>query len=89
MQSMEIKTTIKKDISLNFPIWQENRMREGFLMHVTAAINAIKKRGHFEVYKKATYTYDMARKAIESARAGLTLLEEGKELPKKLSKKKT
>ncbi len=47
-RNMEIKTTIKKDTTLNFPVWQENRTREGFLMHVTAVLDAIKKRGHFE-----------------------------------------
>ncbi len=37
---------------------------------------------------KAAYAYDKAKKASESARAGLALLEEGKELPKKSTKKK-
>jgi hypothetical protein len=57
-------------------------------MHVTDVLDTIKKRGHFEDYEKAVYAYDKARKASESARAGLSLLEEGKELPKKLTKKK-
>ncbi len=48
MQSLEIKTTIEKDTTLNFLMWQENGTREAFLMHVTAVIHAIKKRGHFE-----------------------------------------
>ncbi len=30
MCNMEIKTTIEKDTTLNFPIWQENGTREGF-----------------------------------------------------------
>jgi hypothetical protein len=30
MCNMEIKTTIKKDTTLNFPVWQENGTREGF-----------------------------------------------------------
>ncbi len=47
MRNMEIKTTIKKDTTLNFSVWQENGTCEAFLMHVTAVINAIKKRGHF------------------------------------------
>jgi hypothetical protein len=51
-------------------------------------LDAIKKRDHFEDYNKAAYAYEEARKANESARAGLALLSEGKELPKKLSKKK-
>jgi hypothetical protein len=88
MRNMEIKTTIKKDTTLNFPVWQENGTRQGFLMHVTAVHDSIKKCGHFEDYDKAAYDYDKERKASESARAGLALLEEGKELPKKLTKKK-
>jgi hypothetical protein len=87
-RNMEIKTAIKKDTMMNFPVWQENGTREGFLMHMTAVLDAFKKRGHFEDYDKAAYAYEKARKANESARAGLALLSEGKELPKKLSKKK-
>ncbi len=41
---------------MNFPVWQENRTCKGFLMHVTAMLDAIKKRGHFEDYDKAAYT---------------------------------
>jgi hypothetical protein len=40
-------------------------------------------------YKKATWAYEKAKKAIESARAGLALLEEDGENVKKSSKKKT
>jgi hypothetical protein len=58
-------------------------------MHITAVINAIKKRGHFDNYKKAAYAYKKAKKVIESARAGLALLEEGGEVVRKSSKKKS
>ncbi len=53
LRNLEIKTTIKKDTTLNFPVWHENRTREAFLMHVMAVLDAIKKRGHFHDYKKA------------------------------------
>ncbi len=53
MQNMEIKTTIEKDTTLNFPVWQENGTHKGFLMHVQAMLDAIKKRCHFEDYDKA------------------------------------
>ncbi len=89
MQSLEIKTTIENNTTLNFPVWQENRTRKAFLMHVTAVIDAIKKRGHFEDYERAAYTYEQAKSAAESARAGLALLEEGGGNMKKASKKKT
>jgi hypothetical protein len=58
-------------------------------MHVTAVINAIKKRGHLDDYKKAANAYKKDKKAIESARAGLALLEETGENVQKASKKKT
>ncbi len=85
MRNIEIKTQIKKDTTLNFPIWQENGTREAFLMHVTAVLDAIKKRGHFGDYEKAAHKYQEANKAIKSARAGLSLLEE---IEKKASKEK-
>ncbi len=83
MRNMEIKTTIEKDTMLNFPVWQENGTREGFLMHVTAVLDAIKKRGHFVDYDKAAFKYKEASKAITSARAGLSRLEESGKKSKK------
>jgi hypothetical protein len=75
LRNLKLKTTIKKDTTLNFPVWHENRTRKAFLMHVTAVINAIKKRGHFNNYKNAEKDYKEAKKAIESARAALSLLD--------------
>jgi hypothetical protein len=46
-------------------------------MHVTAVLDAIKKRGHFNNYKKAEKAHDEAEKAVESANAGLSLLHDG------------
>ncbi len=88
MRNMEIKTTIKKDTTLNFSVWQENGTREGFLMHVQAVLDAIKKRGHFEDYDKAAWKFREASKAIASARAGLSLLEETVKKASKEKKKK-
>ncbi len=85
MRNMKIKTQIKKDTTLNFPVWQENGTREAFLMHVTAVRDAIKKRGHFSDYQKAAHKYQEANEAITSARAGLSLLEE---MEKKQARKK-
>ena len=70
---------------LTFPIWQGNGTRKAFLMHVIAVLDTIKKRGHFGDYDKAALKYQEAREAIESARAGLTLLED---TAKKASKEK-
>ena len=86
LRNMEIKTTLEKDTTLNFPVWQENGTREGFLMHAQAVLDAIKKRGHFDDYNKAALKFQEASEAIESARAGLSLLEET--VAKKASKEK-
>jgi hypothetical protein len=74
LRNLEIKTTIKKDTTLNFPVWHENGTREAFLMHTMAVLDAIKKRGHFLDYEKAEKVHKEAKKAVESARAGLSLL---------------
>jgi hypothetical protein len=87
MRNMEIKTTIEKDSMLNFSVWQKNGMREAFLMHVTAVINAIKKRGHFDDYEKSAMKFKEASEAVESAKAGLSLLEESVRKINKIKKK--
>ncbi len=89
MQSLEIKTTIKKDNTLNFAVWQENRTREAFLMHLTAVLDAIKKRGHVKDYEMAAHEYEGTKKAVESAKASLALLDGTGEKGKKSRKKKT
>ncbi len=66
---------LKKDTTLNFPVWHENGTREAFLMHVTAVLDAMKKCGHFKDYDRARKAYEEAMKAAESAEAGLALLE--------------
>ncbi len=87
MQSMEIKTTLEKDTTLNFAVWQEKGTREAFLMHVTAVLDAIKKRGHLDYYEKATGQFEKAKEAVEPARAGLLLLQESVRKASKEKKK--
>jgi hypothetical protein len=53
LRNLKIKTTIKKDATLNFLVWHKNRIQEAFLMHVTAVLDAIKKCGTFKDYEKA------------------------------------
>ncbi len=53
MRNLQIKTSLEKDTTLNFLVWNENGTQEAFLMHVTAILDAIKKRGHFKDYNKA------------------------------------
>ena len=57
-------------------------------MHVTAILDPIKKRGHFHDYKKAEKAYDEVEKAIESARAGLSLLDGTRVRSRRFHKKK-
>ncbi len=87
MQSMEIKTTLEKDTMLNFTVWQENGTHEAFLMHVTAVLDAIKKRGHLDNYEKAAGQYEKAKEAMETARAGLLPLQESVRKASKEKKK--
>jgi hypothetical protein len=88
LRNLEIKTTIEKDTTLNFPVWQENGMREAFLMHVTVVLDAIKKCGYFYNYEKAEVVHETAKKSVESARAGLALLDGTGTKSKQFCKKK-
>jgi hypothetical protein len=88
LRNLEIKTTIKKDTMLNFQVRHENGTKEAFLMHMTAVLDAIKKRGHFQDYKKAEKDYKEAKKAVESARAAPSLLNVTGAKAKKFRKKK-
>jgi hypothetical protein len=88
LRNLEIKTTIKKDTTLNFPVWHKNGTREAFLMHVSVVLDAIKKRGHFQDYEEAEKVHEEAKKAVESSRAGLSLLDGSGTKAKKVPKKK-
>ncbi len=57
-------------------------------MHVTVVLDAIKKCGQFLDYKKAEKAHNEAKKAIESARAGLSLLNGTGAKSRKFCKKK-
>ncbi len=88
LRNLEIKTTIQKNTTLNFPVWHKNGTREVFLMHMTAVLDAIKKRGHFQDYKKAEKVHKEAKNAIESAGAALSLLDGSRTKAKRFCKKK-
>ena len=34
LRNLEIKTTLKKDTTINFPVWCKNGTQEAFLMHL-------------------------------------------------------
>jgi hypothetical protein len=88
MQNLQIKTSLEKDTTLNFPVWHKNGTREAFLMHVMAVLDAIKKPGHFKDYKKAQKAYVESKQAVELARAGLALLDRTSRGSRKGRKKK-
>ncbi len=56
-----LKTTIRVDAELRLPIWHCGTC-EVFLMHVSSALDAIKKRGTFKAYKEAHEAYVEQRK---------------------------
>jgi hypothetical protein len=89
LRNLKIKTTIEKDTTLNFLVWHKNGTRKAFLMHVTAVLDAIKKRSHFNDYEKAEKDYKEAKKAVESARAALSLLDSTGVKTRRSCKKKT
>ncbi len=89
LRNLKIKATIKKDTTLNFPVWHKNKTPESFLMHVTAVLDAIKKHGTFKDYEKAEKAYVEAKKAAELVEAGLALLNGTSAGSKKNRKKKT
>jgi hypothetical protein len=88
LRQLQIKTSLEKDTTLNFSLWQENGTHEAFLMHVTAVLDAMKKRGHFSNYNKAQKAYKEATKAAKSAKAGLALLKGTSEKSSKRKLKK-
>jgi hypothetical protein len=75
LRNLEIKTMIEKDMTLNFQVWGKNGTHKAFLMHVTAVLDAIKKRGHFYNYKEVAKDHKESMKVVESARAALSLLD--------------
>jgi hypothetical protein len=88
LRNLKIKTTIEKDTTLNFLVWHKNRTREAFLMHVMVVLDAIKKHGHFQDYKKAEKVHKEAKKAIESARAAYPCLTVPERRPKGFARRR-
>jgi hypothetical protein len=85
-----LKTTIGEDTELCIPIWHTG-MCEAFLMHMSTAVNPIKKRCTFKAYKEAFVAYVEQRKAVKNRKAVLALLmaltSNGEKTSKKASKK--
>ena len=75
MRNLQLKTSIDKDTTLNFPMWYVNGIKEAFLMHVTVVLDAIKKRGNFKDFKEAQAAYIEKKEAVKSAKTSLALLD--------------
>jgi hypothetical protein len=88
MRNLQIKTSLEKDTTLHFLVWHKNGTREAFLIHVTAVLDTLKKRGTFIDYEKAQKVYVEAKKAVELAEAVLALLDSTAARPSKSCKKK-
>jgi hypothetical protein len=85
-----LMTTIGADAELRLPIWHCG-MREAFLMHVSSALDAIKKWGPFKAYKEAHEAFLEQKEAAKQAKAALVLFtaptSKGKKASKKASRK--
>jgi hypothetical protein len=81
-----LKTTIGEDAGLHIPIWHTG-MRKAFLIHMSTAHNAIKKRGTFKAYKEAVKAYVEQHKAVKQAKASLATRKLLRNLPRKLLRK--
>ncbi len=68
-----LKTTIGEDAELHLPIWHCGTC-EAFLMHVSSALDTIKKWGTFKPHKEAHKAYVEQRKVANQAKDALALL---------------
>jgi hypothetical protein len=68
-----LKTTIGEDAELHLPIWHCGTCK-AFLMHVSTALNAIKKRCTFKAYKEAQEGYVEQWKVVKQAKAAPAVL---------------
>jgi hypothetical protein len=74
MKSLQIKTSIGKDTTLNFSMLNSGT-KEAVLMHMAAILDAIKKCDHFQAYKEAQALYAAKKEAAKQLKAGLSLLD--------------
>jgi hypothetical protein len=82
-----LKTTIEVNAELRLPIWH-CRTHKAFLIHVSSALDTIKKRGIFKAYKEARKAYYVEQcKAAKQVKAALALFMAPTSKGKKDSKK--
>jgi hypothetical protein len=81
-----LKTTIGVDAELHLPIWHCGT-RKAFLMHVSSALDTIKKWGTFKAYKEANKAYVEHWEVAKQAKADMALFTAPTSKGKKSSKK--
>jgi hypothetical protein len=74
MKNLQLKMSIDKDTTLNFPVGYSSRTKEAMLMHVAATLDVIKKRGQFKAYNETQAAYVEQKEAVNLAKASLSLL---------------
>jgi hypothetical protein len=75
MKGLQLKTSIDKDMTLNFLVWFSNGIKEAMLMHVTGTFDAIKTRCHFKAYDEAQAPHVEQKEGVKLTKASLSLLE--------------
>jgi hypothetical protein len=65
--AQNLKTTIWVDAKLRIPIWHTS-MCKAFLMHVSTALDTIKKPGTFKAYTEAIEAYVERHNAVKQAK---------------------
>ncbi len=83
-----LKTTIGADAELRLPIWHCGT-RKAFLMHVSSALDAIKKWGTFKAYKEAHEAYVERCNVAKQVKANMSLFMTPTSNGKKANKKGT
>jgi hypothetical protein len=83
-----LKTTIGADAELRLPIWHCG-MHKAFLMHMSSALNAIRKWGTFKAYKEAQEAYVEQQEAAKEAKVNMLLFMTAASKGKKAGKKGT
>jgi hypothetical protein len=86
--NQSLKMTIGVDAELCLPIWHWGTCEE-FLMHVSSALDTIRKWGTFKAYKEAHEAYVEQREAVKEAKVNMQLFVTAASKGKKAVKKGT
>jgi hypothetical protein len=84
--NQSLKTAIGDVAELHIPIWHAGT-HEAFLVHMSTALNAIKKQGTFKAYAEACALYVEHCAAVKQAKAALAVVNATTSKGEKTSKK--